>query len=401
MSDTATLEAPVAPAVTPAPAVILPTPKFDAESFMKDSANVTPDVLTKLTMPYEPPKIVQRGQPPKPAAVAPIVPVVEPVAPVTPVAEVPPVTPEVTPEVPAEKTLPKNWRLQAEDSKDAMYMQLRKAGANHMEAHAEVYGAPVPTPQPISQPESNQPDPVVTAEGNIQKLASSMAELTGKIDEAAAANDIATVVKLQREHSAVLLQHADAVRNRESIAQEIADRQVSSAVELHRQHESAALESIREAHPELGDKKSEKRAQFNLIAAEMEKNPAYGPNFRNNIPAWPEIVANAADRKYGWSRQVVPVVTPVAPKPMNQPENPLAPKANVQTSPPVRATSAEVITPGSNLGGSVSQVNAETFWKESANATPDVLIKLMGHAPTPDFLRKGAMKNDPRRFGIA
>lgn len=400
MPATAVLEAPVAPAVTPAPAVPAPTPKFDAESFMKDSAGVTPDVLTKLTMPYEPPKIVQRGQPPKaapvvPAVVPPVAPAVEPAA----VAPVEPVAP--TPE--PEKTLAKNWRLQAEDAKDALYMQLRKAGAGHMDAHAEVYGQPsAPVTEPISEPEVTQPDPVLAADGNIQKLASSMAELTGKIDEAAAANDIATVVKLQREHSATMLQHADAVRNRESIAQDLADRQVSTAVEFHRQQESTSLESIREAHPELGDKKSDKRAQFNLMAAELENNPAYGKNFRNNIPAWPEIVANAADRKYGWSLQTAPVVpAPVAPKIMNQPENPLAPKLNPQPIPPVRATSAEVISPSSNLGGAVPQVSGESFWRDSANLPPAVLIDLMKHAPTPEFLRKGQNKNDPRRFGIA
>jgi hypothetical protein len=63
----------------------------------------------------------------------------------------------------------------------------------------------------------------------------------------------------------------------------------------------------------------------------------------------------------------------------------------------VRATSAELLSSSPNQGAATPVANAETFWRESADVTPDQLIKLYAHAPIdPRLIR--AQKNDPRRF---
>src|SRR6185503_19751231 len=89
-----------------------------------------------------------------------------------------------------------------------------------------------------------------------------------------------------------------------------------------------------------------------------------------------------------------------APQTMNPTAaNPLAPKTVAAPPPvtPVRATSAEVITPSSNPGATTPVLDGRQFWKDSADVTPDQLIALYKHAPIDPRLRTG-QKNDPRRF---
>lgn len=413
MADTNVLEAP--PEVVIAPTAVIPAPaapeKLTIDTFERDAAKVAPDALKDLTPKWTPPKMVQRGNPkefhvePK---VAPVVKAAEvaqnaasPEAPVvapTPEASAPSLPEGVAPVDPNSPDHPKNWKMKAADAKEALFFQLRKSGVPIDQAYGEVYGsqqqAVAPTPEPISEPEPSV-GLVEKADQQITSLAAQSAELEAKIDEVAE-TDPKTALKLTRQQADIKLQLSDAKKERDTIVRDAQDREVSTAVETHRALENKSLEDVRTNYPELTDAKSEKRAQFNLKVAELEKNPAYGKNFRNLIPGWPLMVAKMVDAEKGWSRQVV---APATPKPMTT-DNPLAPKvAPTITAPPVRATSAEVITPGSNLGGSVTQLNGQTFWKDSANIPPAQLIALMGRAPLPKALQQASNKTDPRTYG--
>jgi hypothetical protein len=231
-----------------------------------------------------------------------------------------------------------------------------------------------------------------------------VAELEVQIDKVATEGDTATALKLMRQQSDLKLSLERTKTDRESIRQEIQDQAVSREVENHRQLENQSLTEMFGAYPELSDKSSEKRAAFNIKVAEMEKSPLYGPKFRDNMPGWPMMVARIVDAEKGWSRNANPqpavahAPAPVAQPPMNQPAP--QPVAAAPTVSPLRATSAEVITPSSNPGGTTPVVSAQTFWKDSADVTPAELLKLMAKAPIDPRLTR-AQKNDPRRFDSA
>lgn len=407
MSETAVLEAP-APSTIPAAPAAAPE-KLNAATFIRDSDKVTPDVLSAMSPKWTPPKMFQRVSTeaaPAPAAEiaapvpAPTPPAPEPAA-VAPVE--PPATP--TPEPVADPKLAKNWRMQAEDAKEALVYQLRKSGVSLQEAVAEVYGAPpaaapVAPATPISAPEP-QADPVAKADQQITSLASQVAELEAQIDEKSA-EDPKAAMQLMRKQADLKIALSKAQDQRESIAQQIEDRKVNTAVEEHRQIEGRAKTEMFDAYPQLADPKSEERAAFNIKVAQMKKDPAFGPSFMTNIPGWPIMVARMLDAEKGWSRAVTP--PPAAPAPvaapvtMTQP-NPLAPKTVVAPplASPVRATSAELLSSSNSPGAATPALDAKTFWKDSANVTPDQLIKLYAHAPIdPRLVRQ--QKTDPRRF---
>jgi len=440
MPETAVMDTPEAasaPAtpVTPAPApAAAPAPeKLTLDTFERDSANLTPDALIGLTPAWTPPNMVNRGAAkpaaaPKAAAPAPATPAAPaPATPTEPAAAAPatsapestpaaPHLPEgVTPVDPNSPDHPKNWKMKAADAKEALFFQLRKSGVPINEAYAEVYGeqaaaapAPAPATQPVSQPEPVV-DPVAQADQAITALASQVAELEARIDEVAE-SDPKTALKLTRQQADLKLDLSNAKTQREAIRQQIQDIQVNQAVEAHRQLEQQSLGQMYRAYPQLNDPASEERAAFNIKVAQLEKDPAFGPKFRRTLPGWPLMVAQMVDAEKGWSRTPAkangapaPVANPASPArpstPMSQPENPLAPKTVVPANPvpPVRATSAEVITPGSNSGSATPAINAESFWRDSANVPPAELIRLMGRAPIDPRLTRAA-RNDPRRF---
>lgn len=403
----------VAPAAPVAPAV---PETVSADTFDRDvtAGKVTPDVLASLTPKWSPPKIAAHGQPVAAAPVPAPAPVVEPQPAVavppeeTPAAEVP-AAPPVPQTEEQKKDFAKNWRNHASDAKEALVFELHKGGVPLAQAVAEVYGepkteaAPATPAQPISQPEPTV-DPVAQADQQITALATQAAELEVQIDKAAEDGDNKTALQLMRKQSDIKLALERTKDQRESIRQEIQDQAVSREVENHRQLENQSLTEMFGAYPELGDKASDKRAAFNVKVAEMEKSPLYGPKFRDNMPGWPMMVARMVDAEKGWSRNanpqpaVAPAPAPVAKTPMNQP----APQtvAAAPTGSPLRATSAEVITPSSNPGGSTPALNAQSFWRDSADVTPAELLKLMAKAPIDPRLTR-AQKNDPRRFDSA
>lgn len=417
MPETAILEAP-APTPVPAAAPAAPAPEqLDFKTFMRDSEKVSPDVLSDLFPKWTPPKMANHEPaaptpvvpPPPPALVAPVAePTPAPAAPPTP----PPIVPPADPAAPAadpsalNPNLAKNWRLEAADAKEQLVFSLRRQGVSLQDAFREVYGdqtpaAPVSAPTPISPPEPTV-DPVQVADQQVNSLATKVAELEAQIDEVAE-SDPKTATKLLRQQSDLKIELMQAKQNRESTAREIQDRQVARVVETHRQLEDQSLTQMYESYPSLTDKKSEQRAQFNLKVAELQKNPAFGENFRDKIPGWPLMVAQMVDAEKGWSRTTNPppvaLAPAAAPAPVNAPVNPLVPKTVVPTPPaaPVRATSAELLSASTNPGAATPVPDAKTFWRESADVTPDQLIALLKHAPVDPRLTR-SQKNDPRRF---
>jgi hypothetical protein len=235
-----------------------------------------------------------------------------------------------------------------------------------------------------------------------------VSDLERQIEEAAEKGDTPAALRLMRQQNDVKITLDRAKSTRETTARQLEDHAVDRAVAEHRQLESASKTEILKLYPELADPASERRASFNIMAKEMVAR--YGQDFMSRNPGWPELVANAVAVKERWNVPAspapvvatVPAVAP-APTPMNQPPaSPLSPQTVPAPSmvPPVRATSASLITPSDSPGGAPPVLDKSTFWNESANVEPAALLDLMRHAPTPAFLMRNRNK-DPRRLGAA
>lgn len=406
--------APTSTSPAPAPAASAPAPEAASrETFERDIGTNHPDALVDLMPAWTPPRIAAKGfTPPKAAAPAPTpVPVVEvPTPPAAPTPAVEPVAaPSAAPEPGAE--LPKNWRVQAKDAKEALMLALmRNNGATAQEAYAEVYGtesaAPAAAPAPTPSPSAPEPDPVQVADQQITSLATQVADLETQIDAAAESGDTKTALKLTRQQADLKISLDRTRASREATAQQIHDQRVNAAVENHRALEQQSITEAMTAYPDLADKTGEKRAAFNAKVQALMKDPSFGPRFREQLPGWPLMVARLTDVEQGWSRTPVAPVAPVpaasaaptmttpAAAPVLTPQP--SPAAPSQVPPP-RASAAALISPSESHGGTAPTLDAKSFWKDSDQTDPAVLIELMGRAPVdPRLLR--AQRLDPRRF---
>jgi hypothetical protein len=412
--------APAAPVVPAAP--VPPTPGFD--TFAADSANVLPDALISLIPPPAPIKRPGATPTPPPAAVAPVAPAA-PAAPspatapvVTPPAAATPSAPTPEPAKPSEPLLDangqpiaKNWRMTAKDAKEAMVLQLVRQGAPMLDAVSEVYGkpenaAPAAAATPAT-PEPPRPDPVAPVEARIKTLAAEVASIETDMDKAVETNDLAALNKLSKQFTAKQLELSNEQNRRAYIQQSTQDAEVNQRVETHRQLETQNVTKAIELYPKLSEAKSPERAQFNLKVAELERDPSFGPHFRQTMPGWPMVVASMVAEQQGWSRQApAAVVAPVAPVPVAPTPSPStmptpSPVQPVAAFQPSRATAVELVSPNAIPGGQPPPASIESFHKDAANATPEQLLALFASAPLPTKLlemqRKVALNKLGRR----
>lgn len=445
-----TAEPPVAtsaPAAAPAVVAAAPAPEtLNLDTFLRDSSNMPPDALLGLTPAHRQPDIVTRGRqasakaalpaaastastapvPSAPGLVVPDPVVSTPAA--VPVAPVPAATP-ASETAPAPTPAPtaaehtKNWRISVKDAQEALVMQAVKGGMSLKDAYQEVYGAPAASPAaataapaaPSSAPAvTPAPDPVKVAEQAVAKIESSVAELEQQIEKAAESGDTPAALRLMRQQNDLKITLDRAKSNREATAQQIEDQAINQAVAEHRQLENAAKAEVVKLYPALAVAESEQRAAFNQKVADLERDPAFGKDFRVKLPGWPMVVARMVAAESGWglnapapvasapgAASALPVPAPAPTTMTTQPPvSPLSPQTvpAPSTVPPVRATSASLITASESPGGATPVADKTTFWRESAGAHPSDLLALMGHAPIPAFLLRN-QNRDPRRLG--
>lgn len=414
MPDTSTMEPPVATSAptsatpAPVPAAPAPAPAATRQTFEGDIGTVAPDALIDLMPAWAPPKIAAKGfSPPKPAASpAPAAPA--PVAaPAAEPAPAPAAAATPAPDAPAAAPEPaKNWRIRAKDAQEALVFELTKNGATLPEAYEQVYGKtataePAPAAAPTPSPSAPEPDPVQVADQQITSLAAQVADLETQIDAAAESGDTKTALKLTRQQADLKISLDRTRSSRETAAQQIHDQRVNAAVENHRALEQQSITEMYEVYPDLADKKGGQRAAFNAKVQALQKDPAFGPKFREVLPGWPLMVARMVDAEQGWNRTVAPVApAPDAPTMTPAAAPVLTPQPSAATPsqvPPPRASAAALISPSDSPGGTAPTLDAKSFWRDSDNTDPSVLIGLMAHAPIdPKLLR--AQRLDPRRF---
>lgn len=420
---------PVAPAPsetqTPGATPPAPAPQPSIDTFLTDSAKALPDALAGMLPPPTP-----VGKRPSTAPVIPAPPTpttqpsvqpaqeAQPVAPVAPASTAPAESQPATPEAGAQPTEPpqtaedftKNWRIKAADAKQALFLELIKNGIHPTEATREVYGdqrTEQPAPTQPAAPAAPQPNPVEQADQQISALAHQLAELSAQIDDAAEKGDTVAAIKLTRQENDLKSSLQRAKDNREAVRHQIESDRVNAEVNSFQQHVQGSIEAIMARYPFLSDKTGDRRAQFNAKVLQLEKDPRFGPDFRQKIAGWPEMVAQMAAEEHGWSRQAPAAQPPATPRPataqpaptMIQPARPAQPVAPAAPN-PLRVTSAEVVSPSANPGGTAPQLGIDSFMVDSATAKPEELFGLLAKAPLhPKIL--DMIRRDPRQRQLA
>lgn len=287
------------------------------------------------------------GATPEPAKPEAAAPVVEPPKP----AEIPPVPP-VEPPKPAEAAKTDEdeptheklgkFRLRARDFKEAEFLRLCKT-VSPQEAYAQVYGAAAAPDQGTKGPKDQGTEPASAAaptsqfDSQIKSVNDEITALNAKLETAHEAVDTREVSKLTLEISRKERQLERLNEQKTHAADRAEQEKAQTAEHSFRERERTAANEVRKLFPQLGDKTSAERQEFDAWLKLRQEDPDYAPVFES--PRWPIIVAREFAELKGLKGQAsAPASLPPA-TPANQTPAPGS------TAP--RTTAATVLTPGS------------------------------------------------------
>jgi hypothetical protein len=314
-------------------------------------------------------------------------PAAQPAAPAKP-DETPPATPD--PEAakapegeddPAPEKLGR-FRIQAQDFRHAEFLRLtagrRKDGVvieeplSVSEAYAKVYGPPKAEQKPEAKDGDAPPkQDAAPASPHDTKLATATTELEAleasqnKAIEDGELRDVARIgreiARKEREIERLNEQKANEQRASE-------EKREQSEFDTFRQKESAAAAEVKKQFPQLGDKASPERAEFDAWLKIKQDDPDYAAMFAS--PRWPIMAARdfAADKGLKPAEATPPAAAPSA-SPSATPAVP--PQAS-------RTTAATVLTPGGQSPGTSFVPTRESFSRDVQQMPVDELDKLLG-----------------------
>jgi hypothetical protein len=225
-----------------------------------------------------------------------------------------------------------------------------------------IYGqeAQQPAQQSITpnqeQVEATEPDPISGIDKQADDIRASILELEGKVEKAAEELETTEALKLQREIMKQELQLQTITLRKEQMLQE--REQV-----VYQTHRSKAMESrdrVYDRFPDLKDKQSVYRKQFDDYVTQAQSDPDYAAVF--DSPKWPEIIAN----EFASLHQA----------PVAQQEQ-LAP-APAPAPAPQMGTQAKVLTTGTTAQPVNAQVTADGLLQQLPQMSNDDLYKLLG-----------------------
>lgn len=217
------------------------------------------------------------------------------------------------------------------------------------------------TPQVQPQAEAQQPDPFSGYDAAEAKLADQIERLETDVAKAADELETAKALELQR-----------AIMKTELQLQSIKDqkqRQIEKQNDaIQNTQRSKALESrdrAIEAYPELGNKESVYRKEFDNFVAESSNNPDYSSIFRS--PNWCEVMAHTFASQKGYQAPQAPV-----------PPKPQAPAVGTQT---------KVLTTGNTAQPINAPVDSNRVRSDMANMSKENLYDLLGQPDNRRYLR--------------
>lgn len=223
-----------------------------------------------------------------------------------------------------------------------------------------IYGqSPEPAPQqtlPTQEVEASEPDPISGLDKQSDDIRASILELEGKVEKAAEDLETTEALKLQREIMKQELQLQQLAIQKQQMER---DREQ----EVYQSHRSKAMESrdrVYERYPDLQNKESVYRKQFDDYVAKAQTDPDYAGVFES--PRWPELMAS----------EFASANPPPAPQqPAPQPQAP-APQA------PQMGTQAKVLTTGTTAQPVTNSITKEGFVQGIPTMSKDDLYSLLG-----------------------
>ena len=203
-----------------------------------------------------------------------------------------------------------------------------------------IYGQEAPQPaqqnlQPNQdQVEASEPDPIQGIDKQADDIRASILELEGKVEKAAEELETTQALKIQREIMKQELELQNLTLRKEQMQRE----QEQSVYQAHRSKAMESRDRVYERYPDLQDKQSVYRKQFDDYVSQAQNDPDYAAVF--DSPRWPELLANefAAANMPQQQAQAVE-----APAPTPQPPAPQAPQMGTQTKVLTTGTTAQPV----------------------------------------------------------
>lgn len=219
-----------------------------------------------------------------------------------------------------------------------------------------------PAPQSISpnqeQVEATEPDPISGIDKQADDIRASILELEGKVEKAAEDLETTEALRLQREIMKQELQLQNLTLRKQQMEQ---DREQ----QVYQSHRSKAMESrdrVYERFPQLQDKQSVYRKQFDDFVSQAQSDPDYAAVFES--PRWPELIASefAALNPMQQAQQAQPAPAPQVPQ---------------QTAPQM-GTQAKVLTTGTTAQPVNTPATREGLLQQLPNMNTKDIYSLLG-----------------------
>ena len=230
------------------------------------------------------------------------------------------------------------------------------------DASSIIYGQPSqqnqPLPQP-TQPVQAAPDHFDTETG---KLNGEIQELEIKVKAAAEDMDTLEALNLQRE----IMRRELQLQSLSDRKDRVLERQQEAQHNTHRDKAVESRDRAYESYPELSDKSTIYRKEFDNFIEQSQQNSDYAAVF--NSPRWPEILAHDFAARKGPAQVSQPQVV----------------QRNVQ---PALGSQAKVLTTGQAAQPVQQPQTAESIVNNIGDISNDQLFEMLGQPDGRQFLR--------------
>lgn len=191
-------------------------------------------------------------------------------------------------------------RIRPKSNEDQQVIDLYRSEGfqgTFQDAARVIYGEPVPSTQ-SSVPEEAPRDFVKETDEYIGGIRGEIEELSTKVVEASENLDTVQALELQRE----IMKKELEIQKAETRAEIQMDRRQAEFANTQRQKSTESREVAVQEYPELADKNTLYRKEFDNFVANASKDPDYQPIFQS--PRWPELMA----REFGTLKGQAPLM---------------------------------------------------------------------------------------------
>ena len=271
--------------------------------------------------------------------------------------ESPPLTEFHEPEETEEERLSKR-RIRPRSALDQQVLDLYKSEAfegSFADASSIIYRQQTTQENlPAREPEDSRPDPMSRYDERISILSEEVAELEGKVDEAADNLETAEALKLQREitRRELEVQSLSTAKNNEL------QRRRDAEYTTHRDKAVESRDKALAMYPELQYTDSIARKQFDEYVMQAQKDPDYSSVFKS--PRWPEIMV----KEFAYA--MAPETSAEEPSALSQQQS------------PAMGTQAKVLTTGTAAQPINAPVTEQQVAANMGQMSNDQLYALLG-----------------------